>query len=204
MDETGMMHGQDWRGEDLAGWYAAEKLDGCRAYWDGTTLWSRGGLAIKAPAEVLVGLPPGFALDGVEVVERLEFAGQHGVVPAGVQGELVVGDDVGADLGLCQAFQAQAGHGGQPEALRGLCAAVAGDDAVVRVDEHRVGEAEFADGGGDLGDLPGRVGAAVARVGHELGDREVFEARFFWRVGAIFRVVGLVGRVVGHLSFPSH
>lgn len=64
MDETGMMHGQDWRGEDLAGWYAAEKLDGCRAYWDGATLWSRGGLAIKAPEEVLVGLPPGFALDG--------------------------------------------------------------------------------------------------------------------------------------------
>lgn len=59
-----MMHGQDWRGEDIAGWYATEKLDGCRARWDGARLWSRGGYSVKVPAELLATLPAGVALDG--------------------------------------------------------------------------------------------------------------------------------------------
>lgn len=61
-----MMHGRDWRGEDLAGWILSEKLHGCRAYWDGAVLWSRGGCAIDAPAAWRAELPAGIALD-VEV-----------------------------------------------------------------------------------------------------------------------------------------
>src|SRR5689334_20394557 len=30
-----MQHGRPWRGEDVSGWFACEKLDGCRGYWDG-------------------------------------------------------------------------------------------------------------------------------------------------------------------------
>lgn len=34
-----------------------EKFDGCRAYWDGSQLWSRGGMSIKVPLSVLASLP---------------------------------------------------------------------------------------------------------------------------------------------------
>lgn len=59
-----MMHGRDWRGEDLAGWFMSEKLHGCRAYWDGAVLWSRGDLAIEIPAGWRAELPAAVALDG--------------------------------------------------------------------------------------------------------------------------------------------
>ena len=38
----------DWQGENPAGWWLSEKLRGCRAYWDGSRLWSRGGKVITA------------------------------------------------------------------------------------------------------------------------------------------------------------
>jgi DNA ligase-1 len=57
MNEAGMMHGEDWNGEDLTGWLATEKMNGCRAYWDGSVLWSRGGIAAKLPAAWLADLP---------------------------------------------------------------------------------------------------------------------------------------------------
>jgi len=49
MNEVHMQHGVDWTGEDLAGWIITEKLDGCRAYWDGDLLWTRGGIAANLP-----------------------------------------------------------------------------------------------------------------------------------------------------------
>jgi DNA ligase-1 len=50
MNEYSMMHGIDWTGQDVAGWVITEKYDGVRAYWDGSTLWTRGGNAIAVPA----------------------------------------------------------------------------------------------------------------------------------------------------------
>lgn len=64
MDETRMQHGSDWRGEDVAGWWLSEKLDGCRVYWDGASLWSRGGLDLAIPEAWRRELPAGIALDG--------------------------------------------------------------------------------------------------------------------------------------------
>ena len=59
--------------------------------------------------------------------------------------------------------------GGKVEAeqMRGEHPAVAGDNAVLLVDQHRVGEAKFADRGGDLRDLLVAV-----------------RARGFWRRGS--------------------
>jgi DNA ligase-1 len=37
------MQGHDWNNEDPIGWYMSEKLDGIRAYWDGTQFWSKTG-----------------------------------------------------------------------------------------------------------------------------------------------------------------
>lgn len=57
MNEQQMMHGEEWAGEDLAGWLLTEKMDGCRAFWDGKTLWSRGGIAAKIPTSWARDLP---------------------------------------------------------------------------------------------------------------------------------------------------
>lgn len=66
-----LMHGQDWRGQDVIGWHISEKLDGCRARWTGAALLSRSGHPICAPVSELVKLPPGVPLD-IEV-----FAGRR-------------------------------------------------------------------------------------------------------------------------------
>lgn len=64
MDETNMQHALHWDGEDVTGWIVTEKFDGCRAYWDGEQLWSRGGKAIDIPDEWRESLPAGVHLDG--------------------------------------------------------------------------------------------------------------------------------------------
>jgi DNA ligase 1 len=60
---TGLMHGYDWSGQDVAGWWASEKLDGFRCYWDGSRFLSRDGLEFEAPAWFRAGMPRK-ALDG--------------------------------------------------------------------------------------------------------------------------------------------
>jgi DNA ligase-1 len=62
-DDSGLMHGRDWRDEDLAGWLLSEKLNGCRGYWDGRMLRSRAGYVIDIPAALRAELPQ-LALDG--------------------------------------------------------------------------------------------------------------------------------------------
>jgi DNA ligase-1 len=57
MTATDMHHGRDWAGEDISGWYASEKLDGVRAYWDGSTLWTRQGNPIEMPERIRADLP---------------------------------------------------------------------------------------------------------------------------------------------------
>lgn len=47
----------------VVGWLASEKLNGCRAYWDGRQFWTRGGNIIAAPKWFTRGLP-GVPLDG--------------------------------------------------------------------------------------------------------------------------------------------
>lgn len=63
ISEENMQHGKPWRGEDVRGWFACEKLDGCRGYWDGSRMWSRSGRIIPIPGEWSVKLP-GIHLDG--------------------------------------------------------------------------------------------------------------------------------------------
>jgi DNA ligase-1 len=66
MNESRMMLGKDWDGEEnLAGWHLSEKLNGCRAYWDGGQFWTRGGHIIpNIPQRILAAMPRGVHLDG--------------------------------------------------------------------------------------------------------------------------------------------
>ncbi len=57
---------------DVSGWYMSEKLDGVRAYWNGSELLSRQGNAFAAPLWFTAGLPP-FELDGELWTARGEF-----------------------------------------------------------------------------------------------------------------------------------
>ena len=56
-NETHMMHGRDYSGQDVTGWLMSEKHNGCRAYWDGQQMWSRGGRPIAIPAAMAERLP---------------------------------------------------------------------------------------------------------------------------------------------------
>jgi DNA ligase-1 len=62
-NEKDMMHGIDYAGQDVSGWLASEKLNGCRAYWDGREMWTRGGKIIRIPDTMRRALPT-IELDG--------------------------------------------------------------------------------------------------------------------------------------------
>lgn len=62
-----------WEGDvDLTGWWMSEKLDGVRAYWDGSQFLSRLGNVYKAPGWFTKGLPK-TPLDGELWVGRKKF-----------------------------------------------------------------------------------------------------------------------------------
>ncbi len=63
----------------LADYWVSEKLDGVRAYWDGTQLLSRGGHPIHAPAWFTEGFPA-LPLDGELWMGRGTFARLSGAV----------------------------------------------------------------------------------------------------------------------------
>jgi DNA ligase-1 len=64
MNANDMQHGIDWDGQNITGFIATVKYNGCRAYWDGENLWSRGGLKIHLPDSWRAVLPCGVNLDG--------------------------------------------------------------------------------------------------------------------------------------------
>jgi len=57
IDDSTLMHGLDWSGQDLAGWWISEKLHGCRAYWDGRAMWTRNGNQVRIPEAWCAWLP---------------------------------------------------------------------------------------------------------------------------------------------------
>ena len=58
ISEKQMALAQDWIGQcSLIGWLASEKLNGCRAYWDGKSLWTRAGNKIHAPRRFTENFP---------------------------------------------------------------------------------------------------------------------------------------------------
>jgi DNA ligase-1 len=64
---------EPWDGAlDPSGWWMSEKLDGVRAYWDGTKLLSRLGNELRAPDWFLAGLPK-HPLDGELFLGRKSF-----------------------------------------------------------------------------------------------------------------------------------
>jgi len=71
--ETPVLLAEAWDGVvDITGWWISEKLDGVRAYWDGTQFLSRLGNTFAAPEWFTAGLP-NVPLDGELWLERKQF-----------------------------------------------------------------------------------------------------------------------------------
>ena len=62
----------EFKGQNVSGWLASEKLDGVRAYWDGENLLSRQGKKLNAPLSFTKNFPK-FALDGELYAKELKF-----------------------------------------------------------------------------------------------------------------------------------
>lgn len=66
-------------GVEVRDYWVSEKLDGVRGHWDGTTLWTRGGYPVAAPAWFTAGWPP-VAIDGELWIGRGRFEEASGLV----------------------------------------------------------------------------------------------------------------------------
>lgn len=127
MNESNMQHGFAWTGEDLTSWYISEKLDGCRAYWDGHDLWSRGGMRAQIPEAWRAALPVGVQLDGelydgIDGVYRCGAALRYGRF---------------TDTMRFMVFDAPRIKGSWPERMQAAAAILSGN-AVARPVEYRI------------------------------------------------------------------
>ncbi len=71
-DKFELLKLSEYKGQNVGGWLASEKLDGVRAYWDGRNLLSRNGKILAAPEGWSAHFPP-FALDGELYTAQGEF-----------------------------------------------------------------------------------------------------------------------------------
>jgi hypothetical protein len=103
------------------------------------------------------------------LVKRFKFDTQHLVVPAGVLGQPVVGDDISPLLCLAQ-VENDDWHFSEPKFSGGKQAPVAGYDSRVRIDQDGVVEAELGDAGGKSA-LPAHRSACADFARKEPGAR---------------------------------
>ncbi len=66
IDERSMCLGVDFLPgvHRLEGFHLSEKMNGCRAFWDGSQAWTRNGGLIRLPERIRATLPQGRTLDG--------------------------------------------------------------------------------------------------------------------------------------------
>ena len=99
----------------------------------------------------------------LKVDEPLQLDRQNLPVPAGVERQLVVSDDVSAPLSVREMRQFDCRHGLPAQRAGGLHPAMAGNDLAVLGDQHRVGESKPADRRRYLLELLLRMGPRIAR-----------------------------------------
>jgi DNA ligase-1 len=84
MDETQMTLAVDCgKGGPITGWFASEKLFGCRAYWDGKNFWTRKGKIIQVPKFWKNKLPKDIHLDGEIFAGRKNFEAAYAATEFG-------------------------------------------------------------------------------------------------------------------------
>ena len=83
---------------DPTAWWLSEKLDGVRAYWDGSDFYSRNGNHFPAPAWFKAGLPP-TPLDGELWMGRGEPGGLSASPGLGAEHYFFLSDAKVSDCG---------------------------------------------------------------------------------------------------------
>ena len=100
------------------------------------------------------------------------------LVPAGIQGQLVVGQHEGTLLVGSEMAEDNDRHMAVGELAQGQHAAMAGDDSAVRIDQNRIVEPKLGDAGGDLCDLSVGVSTRVTGVGNQAFYRPGFNLEY--------------------------
>ena len=103
----------------------------------------------------------------VNFQETLQLKCENLFIPAGIEGELVIGQRIGPLLLRRHVLKADAGNTVQSDKLGSSQSAMSREDHVLAIDEDRIGESEMADAVGDLPDLFLRMGSRIARVGRQ-------------------------------------
>ncbi len=78
-DKPDLLLLKTYKDQNITGWVMSEKLDGIRAYWNGTHLISRGGKIIHAPKWFTKNYPP-FEIDGELWTKRGDFENISSIV----------------------------------------------------------------------------------------------------------------------------
>jgi hypothetical protein len=99
--------------------------------------------------------------------ERNEFGRQQLLVPARIEGNLIVSDDVGPPLSGRQVIKDDHRDSIEAKLTRGQQPAMAGNDAALPIDQDRIGPAELDNRGRDLRNLVVVVCTGVARIGDQ-------------------------------------
>lgn len=74
------MLAETYNAQPVKGWLMSEKLDGCRAVWNGSELLSRNGNKFFAPQWFTAQLPAGIVLDGELYIGRNAFQRSVGII----------------------------------------------------------------------------------------------------------------------------
>ena len=144
----------------------------------------------------LAGREPRGRQVNLECCQLTQLQFQQLGVPAGVQGNLVVGQPKCPLLGIAKTFKNDGRHLGKRHGLGGKQAPMPGNDRPVRVDQDRVGEPELPDRGHDLFDLAWRVRARIVRAGNEAAERPVSDAEWAFadRLGRVIHECNFIER----------
>ena len=74
------MLAHNYTDQDVIEWWMSEKLDGIRAYWDGSKFYTRTGKEITPPKDFLSGMPDDVVLDGELCCGRGKFSETSSIV----------------------------------------------------------------------------------------------------------------------------
>jgi hypothetical protein len=114
---------------------------------------------------------------GVHADEVLKLLRENLLVPGSIQCQLVVGEHVGPFLRGRHVFDPQARDAAQPKKFRSGYAAVPGQYAVVRVDQHWIDKTELIDPAGELPDLFRRMDPRVPAPRLQVADVDALDCR---------------------------
>ena len=110
-----------------------------------------------------------------KALQVCQFKAKHLIVPPSIQRQLVICDHVGLFLCIGQVAESDARDCINFHAACRHDSTVSCNDPPPPINQHRIGEAEFLDRCSDLSHLRIDMGSAVARIGNELVDRDVFD-----------------------------